>query len=255
MKKCMYLNYDNTKTPSFCAQSIKNAGFSHAFIFWGKDNNNNILQVKACHKAGLEIETAHTTFENINSMWLKGSMGDEMTEYFIKSVKEAKDYGVPTLIVHVSSSYTPPPFGEVGLERFKLICEEADKNNIVIAFENLRRIEYLDYIMDNIDCNSKRFCFDCGHENIYNNGKGVLEKYSSLLTALHLHDNFGKEDDHILPFEGKINWETLAKRISRLKRSVIITLEVINCNNEPNFAAQAFERACRIENLIKSTRL
>ncbi|HAN21857.1 MAG: hypothetical protein A2Y15_06390 [Clostridiales bacterium GWF2_36_10] len=257
MKKSMFIDFDRSKGSLYCANSIKKAGFSHTFLWWGKDDDNRFNQVKICERIGLEIETAHTSFENINSMWLEGTVGEEMTDYFIKSVREAKEFSIPTLIVHVSSSNTPPPFGELGLNRYTKICEEADKQRIKIAFENLRRIDYLDYIMQNIEVKSKHFCFDCGHEMLYKGTTEVLEKYASLLTALHLHDNFGDEDDHILPFDGKINWATLAKRIAQAMKltnsEIPITLEVMKNNSELDFAEKAFERACRIEALITAS--
>lgn len=256
MKKSMYIDFNYSRESQYCAEAIKNAGFSHTFLWWGKDDDNRFNQVKICNKLGLKIETAHTSFDNINSMWTEGTDGDDLTEYFIKSVKEAKEYSVPKLIIHLSSSFTPPPFGELGLSRYKKICEEADKQGILIAFENLRCVEYLDYIMENIDSPSKHFCFDCGHEFVYNNGFGVLEKYTPLLTAMHLHDNFGNKDDHLLPFEGKINWAILSKRIAQALKTanidIPITLEIMKKDSEPNFAEIAFERASRIEALVET---
>jgi len=254
MKKSMYIWYDSAKKKSQCAEAIKKAGFTHTFLWWERDDENRFQQIEICDKLGLEIETAHTSFNNINSMWLEGSDGDEMTDYFIKCVKEAKDCGIPILIVHLSSTFSPPLFNDLGLSRYQRLCDEAEKQGILIAFENLRRIDYLDYIMKNIDSPSKRFCFDCGHEFIYNEGNGVLEKYSPLLTSFHLHDNFGKEDDHIFPFDGKINWANFAERYVRINKDIPITLEVMKINSEPDFADIAFQRACRIEDLITFTK-
>ena len=255
----MYIGFDVAKGYDYCAEKIKSAGFSHTFLNWEKSGDICLEQVKICERVGLEIETAHATFNNINSMWLEGSDGEDLTKHFIKNVREAKEYGVPVLIVHLSSSFTPPPFNELGLSRYRRICEEAEKYGISIAFENLRRVDYLDYIMKNIDSPAKRFCFDCGHEFIYNEGKGVLEKYAPLLSAFHLHDNFGSNDDHILPFDGKINWETLARRISHVFTEnkdidIPITLEVMKNDTAPDFAEKAYERACKIESLIESSR-
>lgn len=254
MKKSLYIGYDLAKGYEYCAEKIKSAGFTHTFLNWEKRGSDCFEQVKICERLDLEIETAHTSFANINTMWLDGSDGDDMTKLFIQDVKNAKEYGIPVLIVHVSSGFTPPSFNELGLSRFRRICEEAEKNGVQIAFENLRIVAYLDYVMENIDSPAKRFCFDCGHEFIYNQGYGVLEKYAPLLSAFHLHDNYGSDDDHLLPYDGNINWETLAKRISHaLKgKDVPLTLEVIKTDAEPDFAEKAFERACRIEALVES---
>lgn len=255
MKKSLYIGYDAAKTYEYCAKKIKCAGFTHTFLNWEKRGSDCIEHVKICERLGLEIETAHLSFANINTMWLEGSDGEDMTRLFTEDVRLAKECGIPVLIIHVSSGFTPPPFNELGLSRFRRICEQAEKDGVAIAFENLRVVEYLEYIMENIDSPAKRFCFDCGHEFIYNNGTGVLEKYAPLLSAFHLHDNFGSHDDHLLPFDAKINWETLAERISHAlagRTDVPLTLEVMKADAEPDFAEKAFERACRIEALVES---
>lgn len=252
MKKSMFIWYDFNKNYRQCAEEIKKAGFTHTFLWWERNDENRFEQIELCEKLGLEIETAHTSFKNINSMWLEGVEGDALTDYFIKSVKEAKDCGIPILIIHLSSSFNPPPFNTLGLSRYQRICDEAEKQGVLIAFENLRRVDYLGYVMENIESPAKRFCFDIGHEFIYNGGAGVLEKHGSYLSCFHLHDNFGKEDDHILPFDGKIDWRNFAKRYVSIGKDIPITLEVMKANCEPDFVEKAFQRACRIEEYICS---
>lgn len=255
MKKSMFIDFDNTKSTLQKAEAIKKAGFSHTFLWWGKDDDNRFEQVRVCEKTGLEIETAHTSFKNINSMWLDGIEGEEITDYLVKSVYEAKEFSIPVLIVHLSSSFTPPPFNNIGLSRYTRITQASQKSGVLIAFENLRRVDYLDFIMENISDESKKFCFDCGHEFLYNEGKGVLEKYAPILTSLHLHDNNGTGDDHLLPFDGKINWAILCERIARARKisgfDFPVTLEVMKANSEPDFTQKAFERAVLIEELIR----
>lgn len=250
MKKSMFIRYDSKKEYLHCAEKIKKAGFSHTFLWWEREDENRFQQINICEKLGLTIETAHTSFQNINSMWLDGDDGDTLTNYFIQSVREAKDCGIPILILHLSSSFTPPPLTVIGLSRYQRICDEAEKNGILIAFENLRRVDYLDYIMENLHSPAKRFCFDIGHENLYNQSTGVLEKYAPLLTALHLHDNLGKEDNHFLPFDGTIDWSNFTKRYVSIGKELPITIEVMKKDAEPDFAEKAYQRACRIEELI-----
>ena len=254
MRKSMYIGYDLSKRSEHRAKAIKESGFSHTVLWWGTEGKNRFEQVKICERLDLAIENAHTAFDNINSMWLEGEEGEGITEYLINSVAEARDCGIPVLVVHLSSSFTPPPVGTLGLSRYSRICEEADKKGVIIAFENLRRVDYLDYIMENIAATSKAFCFDCGHEFLYNEGIGVLEKYASRLTAVHIHDNFGKVDDHMLPFEGRIDWAALTRRLARLERNFTISLEVMREDSEPDFTDRAFECACRLEKMIEAAR-
>lgn len=173
-----------------------------------------LFSPSTCARRGLVIETAHLQFAGINDMWLDNASGAALAEAFLKSIDESRDCGIPTVILHLTSGFNPPPVSEIGTRRFRAICERAEKYGVAVAFENLRRTSYLDYILSTLsDLRSARFCFDCGHENLYNHGVGVLEAHADRLSALHLHDNFGLSDDHMLPFDARIDWRGMAQRL------------------------------------------
>jgi sugar phosphate isomerase/epimerase len=54
-------------------------------------------------------------------------------------------------------------------------------------------------------------CWDVGHANI--SGYKQSEQMKILdgrLDVLHVHDNDGKRDSHLLPFSGTVDWEDVA---------------------------------------------
>ena len=136
MKKSLYIGYDLTKGYEHCAEKIKSAGFTHTFLNWETRGSDCFEQVRICERLGLEIETAHTSFANINAMWLDAADGDDMTERFVQDVYNAKACGIPVLIVHVSSGFTPPPYNELGLSRFRKICEVLRQTIFIVATRN-----------------------------------------------------------------------------------------------------------------------
>lgn len=56
------------------------------------------------------------------------------------------------------------------------------------------------------------FCFDSGHANIANESS-LLRTLGSRLIALHLHDNDGKRDQHMIPGTGTVDWAEIAEGI------------------------------------------
>jgi len=72
--------------------------------------------------------------------------------------------------------------------------------------------------------NSKNLgiCLDTGHYNIasslYNHSEVAecLPEIKDYLCHLHIHDNFGKNDDHSLPYEGNIDWKGLIKGLKEI---------------------------------------
>ena len=242
---------------------IKQAGFTHSFSFWSAKDNHaaHFSQIENIRAAGLCVETVHLDFDSINDMWLDNENGQSLCEFFVKCTDGARECGVPVLIIHLSSSFTPPPLSKIGIERYRRICDRAGENSVAIAFENLRRTDYLDRIMDEFaEISSARFCFDCGHENLYNRGEGVLEAHSDKLSALHLHDNFGMSDDHMLPFDGKINWERLSARLAPVMGELPLTIETHMQNSGrleyggERFLDTAMERAKRLAAMVERER-
>lgn len=69
-------------------------------------------------------------------------------------------------------------------------------------------------------------CYDAGHGNVAGNGPDRLEAAAGRLVAIHLHDNDGAGDQHILPFMGTVDWERLAGIIATSAYDRCPTLEV-----------------------------
>jgi sugar phosphate isomerase/epimerase len=56
-------------------------------------------------------------------------------------------------------------------------------------------------------------CFDIGHAHI---GDGVLpslELMREFLVTSHIHDNNGLKDEHLLPYEGTIEWKSALRAL------------------------------------------
>jgi len=53
-----------------------------------------------------------------------------------------------------------------------------------------------------------RLCFDIGHAHIGDGVPASLEPMREFLVTSHIHDNHGEKDEHLLPYEGTIEWKT-----------------------------------------------
>lgn len=234
---------------------IKQAGFDGITLWWDDEFGDIGYRdnPELARKAGLSVENIHTPFNRINDIWLDNIDGDNLTEYFSQLVSECAEYGIPTMVMHTSSGNNTPPFNLLGLDRIKRIIDKAEKYNINVAFENMRKFEYLEYILNNIDSSRAGFCYDSGHHNYWSPNCDLLTQFGSRLMALHLHDNNRVEDQHLLPFDGTIDWVTTMHRIKQYGYSGSVTLEVENVGYEnlspEEFLQLAFERAKRLEKL------
>ena len=250
MIKSCSLRYDRTLTPEECAKNLAEAGFTHVFPIWGLEDEG-LRDVLAARAHGLTVETLHAAYGGVNEIWVDDAQGEARMDFFLDCIRAASDLQVPTVIMHLSSGLTPPPISEVGLARYQRICDEAERLGVAVAFENLRYVSYLRAIFENVHSPARKFCFDCGHENLYDGGDGVLEAFGKDLVAIHLHDNLGKRDDHLPPFSGTVDWQRLCKRLKSNGIDCPITLELKANGAEADFAKHLFSCACKIESMIR----
>lgn len=233
---------------------IKSAGFDGVLLWWSDEyaeiDGNKSLHPELARRQGLFIENIHTPFKGINTLWLDRADSDEMEKILTSCIKECSEYEIPTAIIHVSQGDNPPPPNQSGLDRIKRLVEIAERKNINIALENLRKPQYLDFIFSNIQSDRLGFCYDSGHENCYTKGTDFLTQYGSKLMALHLHDNDGTDDQHRIPGEGSIDWNALTIKLKGTGYTGAIALEVANelsvCHKNATperFLERAFEVA------------
>lgn len=251
MKKSMYFNYAKGAELKGKAEAIKSAGFDGTELFRYFDDREPLAdQLAAAKAAGLSVEAVHADFCFTNDVWSAEAKGDEWISFLIKCAREQGALGIPTMVVHLSRTNTPPEYNDIGLCRFRLLCDKAEGYGVKIALENLRRTDYLEFALSNIP--NANFCFDCGHELLYDKGYGILEKYKDRLLCVHLHDNFGDTDSHLLPFDGAIDWEKMGKRIGETRKDFALAFEVFcSADKYKEFPKAVFERAQRVDALVK----
>ena len=239
---------------------IKEAGFHSVMNWWGEEEFEHVppkgKQPDIIRNTGLILENTHFTFARINTLWENSLDGDQTLKIFCSYLDDCKKYEIPTAVMHVTTGENPPSINQLGLDRFKRLVEKAEKNNINIALENVRKPEYIEYIFKNIESDKLKFCYDCGHENCFTPEIDFLEKYGKKLTALHLHDNDGTCDQHLLPFNGNVNWKRIMSKLKELNYTGPLSFELdaqfIDVSKEftaPKYLLEAVNRANKIMDL------
>jgi sugar phosphate isomerase/epimerase len=61
-------------------------------------------------------------------------------------------------------------------------------------------------IEDDLEMRDMGICLDFGHAALWGDVVDAIETVSGHLITTHVHDNRGKADDHLVPFEGTIDW-------------------------------------------------
>jgi len=69
-------------------------------------------------------------------------------------------------------------------------------------------------------------CLDFGHAHIDGDVVEAIETVSEHLIATHVHDNAGRSDDHLLPFDGTIDWPSALTAVQKIGYDGPLMLEV-----------------------------
>jgi sugar phosphate isomerase/epimerase len=88
-----------------------------------------------------------------------------------------------------------------------------------------------------------KLCFDTGHAHIEGGVMAGLETVHELVVTSHVHDNHGERDEHLLPYEGTIDW---AATLPALPSDLPIVLEL----KEPAAAAGSAELQAFAQTLL-----
>ena len=116
---------------------------------------------------------------------------------------------------------------------FKQFEEIADYHNVGICIENMFPREFatasdlleLLYLLDN----DRIFgiCWDTGHANITGqNQVDSIHMMEGHLRSMHIADNRGKDDQHLLPGLGNINWNGLVAALLEIGYAGDFTYEI-----------------------------
>lgn len=142
----------------------------------------------------------------------------EAMDEFKRAIDVAEDLHFPRMVMHMGGTRETPDERKrdaafSSLEHLSLHAKHA---GVTIALENtmseMGDPAYLRAFVDETRLTSLRFCFDLGHANLIESPaeeriRKAFETMRELVAQAHVHDNRGEKDEHLLPFDGSIDWE------------------------------------------------
>ena len=92
------------------------------------------------------------------------------------------------------------------------ICRLAEPIGIRVALEVIPNPIsdggfLVDLLEKDLDAPRTGICLDFGHAFLMGDVADTIETVAEHLITTHVHDNDGKKDLHLVPFEGRINWD------------------------------------------------
>ena len=70
------------------------------------------------------------------------------------------------------------------------------------------------------------FCFDIGHAHMEGGVEAGFQKMRDRIVTAHVHDNHGEKDEHLLPYEGTIDWDVALAGFASTPETLPLVLEL-----------------------------
>ena len=261
--------------------NIARAGFSH--VHWCHEWTGSyvysvyeMLQIKEwCGEAGLAVKGVHAS---------SGESGADLKDYVssneynrlagLELIKNRVDLAhvldAETIVLHLD-----PPWQRFEAEKdyrerfYRYVQKSFDElesycktRRIRVCVENSciplnHAHDMFDTLFARYDGDYLGLCFDTGHANIacWDNCLDFADCYNDRLFMIHIHDNQGEKDEHLLPYAGTFNWEGFAPVLARSPYRFPVLVE--SNTRDPDHAAwleKAFALGSRFAEAVEKAR-
>ena len=217
---------------------LKKAGFSAVSPLWSPELDMQAL-ADSVKEHGMIIQSLHAPHKGISQLW---KPTDPATTPIYTNILNCLDacaqFHVPIMVIHGWQGliYTFPA-EPLDFRCFDSIVTHSKKVGVCIAFENLEGEEYLHALLERYtDCAHVGFCWDSGHDHCYPHKTDFLQDYGHRLIMTHINDNWGlrdpsgipdgKDDLHLLPYDGNIVWEHAMYRLLQAPIQTTLNFEL-----------------------------
>jgi sugar phosphate isomerase/epimerase len=114
----------------------------------------------------------------------------------------------------------------------------------------LSRAGSLAHFVDELDRPDVGICLDFGHAHLDGDLVDTIDVVSEHLAAVHVHDNRGRSDDHLVPFDGTIDWPGALTGIQKVGYEGPLMLELEGRGAARETLAKAARARARMERLL-----
>jgi sugar phosphate isomerase/epimerase len=140
----------------------------------------------------------------------------EALDETVASIAAARDIGCSVVVLHLGVPRTHARSegdNDTGAMRRSLepIASACTAAGIRLALEVIPNdlaspAALIDWLEGDLDLGGAGACLDVGHAHLLGGSPEAVELLSGHVITTHVHDNRGVSDDHLLPFDGTIDW-------------------------------------------------
>ncbi len=163
---------------------------------------------------------------------------EELIRATIRSIDVCGVLGIPNIVVHAGmlKGISKEEYFERNRAFFEKLFPAMERNNVNVLCENSTMKNMGDKYFTNTGADIKEFveyvnhplfhaCWDTGHGNCEGAQYNEITAIGSDLYALHVNDNRGGEDEHLLPYFGTMNLDEIMSALIDIGYNGYFTFE------------------------------
>jgi sugar phosphate isomerase/epimerase len=236
-----------------CLEPICHGGFSMIEIASSKthldyhDKHAMKRAAQTLEKMGIEPYSFHAPFrEDIDVTSLDEGARVHARHEIFAAAEAAAILGVRYFVFHPGPEKVYNPTPEERVHRMHNaaavindVCGYCQKLGIGIVLENMLphlffgNMRDMLWIIGAIDSPMVGTCLDTGHAFITGDVYRIMYKLAGHLQFIHANDNLGKDDQHLPPGKGKIDWHKLLHELNEVDFQGAMILELMGDAHKP----------------------
>jgi len=162
----------------------------------------------------------------------------EAMDEFKRAIDVAEELPFPRMVLHMGGSResADPRKRDAAFSTLEHLALHAKHVGVTLCVENtvseMGQPAYLRSFVEETRLTGLRFNFDVGHANLSDEPQAeripkAFDPMRDLVASMHLHDNHGEKDEHLLPYDGSIEWKSAISLFKAApERNLAITLEL-----------------------------
>lgn len=139
----------------------------------------------------------------------------DAVDEFKRAIDVAEHAPFSLMVMHLGGSRDSdnPRAWDAAFTSLEHLCIFAKQRGVTIALENtpseMSQPAKLRHFIEDTRIGGLKLCYDAGHAHLEGESISGFESVRDFVATAHIHDNHGEKDEHLLPFDGTIEWEKL----------------------------------------------
>ncbi len=178
----------------------------------------------------------------------------------LTAVGAARDLGCTAIVLHLGipdGQPVPPGDNDASAARRSLepIAEACVAQGVQLAIEVIPNVlstapAILEWLDGDLDLGRAGACLDVGHANLTGGAAEAAELLSGHIITTHIHDNRGRTDEHLVPFDGNIDWPATLMALSKVGYGGPLMLELPDHGDAAATLGRAVAARARIQAIL-----